>query len=53
MKLPRTAPTGWVRLWFWTRSAHSTAVVPRDRATIERALLVAGGAVVYHSEVLA
>lgn len=50
MKLPRTAPTGRVRLWFWNLAGAQSLLVPRDQAPIERQRLLAEGAVVYHTE---
>jgi hypothetical protein len=50
VKLPRTNPTGWVRLWFWNLAGAQSLMIPADRAVEQRQQLIAGGAVVWHSE---
>lgn len=51
MKLPRSFPPGWVRLWFWNLAGAQSVAVPADRAVPTRQQLIAEGAVVWHSEV--
>jgi hypothetical protein len=51
MKLSRSCPPGWVRLWFWNLAGAQSTTVPLSRATEERYRLIAEGAVVYHTEV--
>lgn len=50
MKLTRSFPPGWVRLWFWNPAGAQTITVPASRAAEQRQQLIAGGAVVWHSE---
>ena len=50
MKLPRAIPTGWVKIWFYNLAGAQSTIVPTERATEMRRYLLAGGAIVWHTE---